>query len=285
LYDRRHRPAAATGEASLFHRAYVRIAGRHPNLRPWHFQWLAGQPLYDVLRPLLAGLRGDVLDVGCGAKPYRSWVPGARRYFGIDVFPGPDVDAVIEPGRPWPVEDEEFDVVLCTQVLEHVGDVDLTIGELVRALRPGGVAVISVPFIFGEHNSPHDYRRLSRHGARRLLEDRLEVVGVHPHGAIGSTLAAILLGWTWDAMPRRGLGALALAPLLPFWLVLCLGVNIVGWALDRVDRTGLYYGNVIVHARKRRNDHSLEGTESATLGDPSPVEQGEPAGRRRRAAS
>jgi len=236
--------------ARLFHRAYVRIAGRHPHLRPWHFQWLAGEPLYAVLRPLLAEMRGDVLDVGCGAKPYRSWIPRARRYFGIDVFPGPAVDAVIEPGRPWPVDDDEFDVVLCTQVLEHVADLDLTIGELVRAVKPGGHVVISVPFAFGEHNSPHDYRRLSRHGARRLFEGRLEIVAVHPHGAIGSTLGAILLGWTFDAMPRRGLRALAVAPLQPFWLLFCLGVNIVGWTLDRLDRTGLYYGNVIVHARK-----------------------------------
>lgn len=242
---------ASAESASLFHRLYVLIAGRHPDLRPWHFQWLAGTPLYAVLRPLLATLHGDVLDVGCGYKPYRRWLPRARRYFGIDVTPGTEVDAVIEPGSPWPVADGEFDVVLCTQVLEHVGDLEHTVAELVRALKPGGRAVVSVPFAFGEHNSPHDYRRLSRHGARRLFEERLEVIEVVPHGAIGSTLGAILLGWTYDALPKRGgMGMIAIAPLLPLWLVFCLVVNAAGSLLDRVDRTGLYYGDVLVHCRK-----------------------------------
>ncbi len=242
--------AVAAHGGSTFHRLYVRVAGRHPDLRPWHFQWLAGMPLYRLLRPLLASLRGDVLDVGCGYKPYRAWLPGARRYFGIDVFDGPEVDAVIEPGRPWPVGDAEFDVVLCTQVLEHVGDLEVTVDELIRTMKPGADAIITVPFCFGEHNPPHDYRRLSRHGARRLLEDRLEIVGVHPHGAIGSTVGAIVLGWTFDAMPRGGRAMIAWAPLLPLWALFCLAVNGLGWAMDRVDRTGLYYGNVLVHARK-----------------------------------
>lgn len=235
----------------MFHRLYVALFGRHPNLRPWHYQWLAGVPLYAALRPLLEPMQGDVLDVGCGYKPYRGWIPGARSYYGVDVFPGPEVDGLIEPGQPWPVADESYDVVLCTQVLEHVGELDHTVDEVRRALRPGADAVFTVPFIFGEHNSPHDYRRLSRHGVRRLLEDHaLEVVAIHPHGAIGSTLGSIALGWTFDALPRRGLGMVALAPVLPLWVLLCLVVNGAGVFVDRFDRTGLYYGNVLVHARR-----------------------------------
>ena len=228
-------------------------AGRHLRLRPWHHQWLAGTPLYAVLRPLLATLRGDVLDVGCGAKPYRDWVPGARRYVGLDVFAGDDVDRLIVPGERWPVDDGEFDAVLCTQVLEHVADLHHTVGELVRVVRPGGDVVVTVPFIFGEHNAPDDDRRLSRHGVRRVLEDHgLELVKVEPHGAIGSTLGAIALGWTFDALPRGRRGRLLTAAALPLWSLLCLAVNLAGAALDRIDRTGMYYGNLLVHARRPR---------------------------------
>lgn len=242
---------APVHDPSIVHQAYVRWAGRHPRLRPWHHQWLAGTPLYAVLRPLLATLDGDVLDVGCGAKPYRAWVPGARRYVGIDVFDGPEVDAVIVPGQRWPADDAAFDAVLCTQVLEHVGDLEHTVAELRRVMRPGADAVVTVPFIFGEHNGPQDFRRLSRHGVRRVLEQQgLEVVALTPHGAIGSTLGAIGLGWTFDALPRSRRGMLVAAPLLPLWSLLCLVVNLAGAALDRVDRTGLYYGNVLVHARR-----------------------------------
>lgn len=243
--------AAGSAGASLFHRCYVGYAGRHPRLRPWHHQWLAGTPLYAVLRPLLSTLHGDVLDVGCGAKPYRDWVPGARRYVGIDVFDGDDVDRLIVPGERWPVDDGEFDAVLCTQVLEHVADLHHAVSELVRVVRPGGDVVVTVPFIFGEHNAPDDYRRLSRHGVRRVLEDHgLELVRVEPHGAIGSTLGAIALGWTFDALPRGRRGLLLTAALLPLWSLLCLAVNLTGAALDRIDRTGMYYGNLLVHARR-----------------------------------
>ncbi len=244
-------PSPHAGGPSLFHRCYVRYAGRHPRLRPWHHQWLAGTPLYAVLRPLLRTLRGDVLDVGCGCKPYRDWVPDARRYVGIDVVDGPAVDALVVPGERWPVGDAEFDAVLCTQVLEHVADLHHTVDELVRVIRPGGEAVITVPFMFGEHNAPEDYRRLSRHGLRRLLEDHgLEILRMTPHGAIGSSLGAIGLGWTFDALPRSRRGMLATAPLLPLWSLLCLAVNLAGAALDRLDRTGMYYGNLLVHARR-----------------------------------
>lgn len=236
---------------TLLHRLHVLAVGRHPHLRPWHHQWLAGTPLYRVLRPLLATLEGDVLDVGCGDKPYRTWLPGARSYYGIDVFPGPEVDALIEPGRPWPVGDAQYDVVLCTQVLEHVADLHHTVGELRRALRPGADAVITVPWIYGEHNAPHDYRRLSQHGIRRLLEDHdLELVALQPHGAIGSTLGAIALSWSFDAMRRTRRATLLSAPLLPLWTLACWAVNVAGITIDRLDRTGMYYGNLLVHARR-----------------------------------
>ena len=63
---------AGTGDAgTLLHRLHVLAVGRHPRLRPWHHQWLVGTPLYRVLRPLLATLEGDVLDVGSSSPTKR----------------------------------------------------------------------------------------------------------------------------------------------------------------------------------------------------------------------
>jgi len=243
--------AGGADAGSLLHRLHVKAVGRHPHLRPWHHQWLVGTPLYRVLQPLLATLEGDVLDVGCGYKPYRQWLPGARGYYGIDVFPGPEVDALIVPGSPWPADDAAYDVVLCTQVLEHVGDLHHTVAELRRTLKPGADAVITVPWIYGEHNAPHDYRRLSQHGLCRLLDDHdLEIVSLQAHGAIGSTLGGIFLSWTFDAMRRTRRSTLLSAPLLPLWTLMCWAVNVAGISIDRLDRTGMYYGNLLVHARR-----------------------------------
>src|SRR5437764_5946221 len=100
----------------VYRAMYTRLAGAPPFPRPWHYQWLSSTILHEDLRDALHPLGGTVLDVGCGEKPYEAWLPGATRYHGIDVYDGPRVDAVINPGEPWPIADGEFDVVLCTQV-------------------------------------------------------------------------------------------------------------------------------------------------------------------------
>ena len=61
----------------------------------------------------------------------------------------------------------------------------------------------------------------------------IEILQIEPHGAIGSTLGAIVLGWTYDAMPRSGRGAFAVAPLMPLWLLFCLVINGLGALMDR----------------------------------------------------
>ena len=83
--------------------------------------------------------RYRVLDIGCGRKPYYPYfAESASEYVGVDI----NVDEAFAAG---PVEDlpdyrarTPFEVVLCTQVLEHAGDPDQAISELHRATAPGG---------------------------------------------------------------------------------------------------------------------------------------------------
>ncbi|HXZ19213.1 MAG TPA: class I SAM-dependent methyltransferase [Candidatus Acidoferrales bacterium] len=117
-----------------------------------------------------------VADIGCGAKPYERFFPGAARYCGIDL--PADLSAnklqkradVYADLRMLPLGDESFDVVLCTQVLEHVPDPARVLGEAHRILRSGGLAVITVPFLAAEHEVPHDYLRFTSFGVTALLE-------------------------------------------------------------------------------------------------------------------
>ncbi len=225
----------------------------HPNLRITHYQWLSGHIVYRDLRSELRRLDGRVLDVGCGEKPYRSWMPGAESWLGVDLADGPDVDVVIAAGEQWPVQEDGFDVVLCTQVIEHVGDPALTLREIARALAPGGTLLMTVPFTYNEHDRPHDYRRLTRHGARGLVEAHgLEVIHTSGQGGVGSSIGVLLLNWLEIRLTASGAGALALLALLPLWLGFCATVNAVCWALDRIDDTDAFYGNVMVLAIKPR---------------------------------
>jgi SAM-dependent methyltransferase len=242
-------PVSTLGAA--YDRVYAALAGTRPHLRPWHFQWLATCDIRRDLSRLLPACRGRLLDMGCGAKPYRSLAPGVEAYVGADITAGPDVDIVLVPGTPWPVESGSIDVVLCTQVLEHVADLEQAWDEVCRVLRPGGRLIATVPFTYNEHGSPHDYRRFSTHGFRRLAARDFDVVEVRAQGGVGSTVIMLCLNW-WDGMlsltrPTRLLKGL----LLPLWLVGATAANIVGWCLDRLDRTGQFYHNVLLVAVRR----------------------------------
>lgn len=82
----------------IYRRIYDGICGHHPNLRPWHFQWLGVFYLYRQLQRILPEMGGKVLDVGCGGKPYRSWFGQVSEYIGLDVSPGPAVDVLVALG-------------------------------------------------------------------------------------------------------------------------------------------------------------------------------------------
>lgn len=102
---------------------------------------------------------------------YRGW----RRYQSL-VYPEFDL---CEPGN----SPEQFDVVLCEQVLEHVNDPITAVRTLVSLCRPGGWIVVSTPFLVRLHRHPYDHWRFSPSGLQILLEHGgVKDVEVHSWG-------------------------------------------------------------------------------------------------------
>jgi SAM-dependent methyltransferase len=139
-------------------------------VNPFYF---ARRGLRNGLREFFPQLRGGVLDVGCGRKPYRLFVP-ADRYVGLEID-SPHARAhshadAFYDGGAFPFAEGEFDGVLCSQVLEHVFTPAGFLSEIHRVLRPGGCLVLAVPFVWDEHEQPHDFARYSSFGLRALLE-------------------------------------------------------------------------------------------------------------------
>ena len=117
---------------------------------------------------------GRVLDAGAGDSPYRT-------YFAHTAYEAADIcERKSHQYRhvqhvcdltSIPVEDERFDLVLCTQVLEHVARPRRVLAELRRVLKPGGSLWISAPLSFEEHEIPHDYFRYTQYGWKQMLDD------------------------------------------------------------------------------------------------------------------
>jgi SAM-dependent methyltransferase len=76
---------------------------------------------------------------------------------------------VFYDGSKFPFEDATFDSVICSQVLEHVFEPDFFISEICRVLKPGGKVMLTVPFIWDEHEQPYDFARYSSFGLVHLL--------------------------------------------------------------------------------------------------------------------
>jgi SAM-dependent methyltransferase len=236
----------------LYERLYGAICGVPPRpLRPWHYKWLTTVDLQRDLRDVTAQLEGRVLDVGCGEQPYRPWLTSASDYVGVDVEPGPGIDAVIRPGHAWPLSDAAFDSVLCTQVLEHDSDPGHTLAEIDRVLAPGGTVVVSVPFAYNEHMAPHDYRRWSAAGITADVGARFDVIEIRKQGLAGSLLGALWLNWIEHIIGRNRWLQLARALVFPLWILYSAAVNGIARAIDTLDPTGAFYLNVLVIARKR----------------------------------
>ena len=110
-----------------------------------------------------------VLDVGCGKKPYRHYFPKASDYVGIDRRSiSADVRAI---GEYIPFKSKNFDVALCTQVLEHVENSENVLAELNRILTDQGVLILSTHGIWIECHEPTDYWRWTLQGLTKSLED------------------------------------------------------------------------------------------------------------------
>ena len=139
-------------------------------VNPFYF---ARAGLRDAMVEFAPALSGKLLDVGCGSKPYRS-------LFTVDAYIGLDIDSettrqrgladYLYDGGQFPFPDGSFDSVLCNQVLEHVFNPDEFLGEIARVLKPGGKLLLTVPFVWDEHEQPFDYARYSSFGLRTLLE-------------------------------------------------------------------------------------------------------------------
>src|SRR5262249_24612505 len=108
-------------------------------------------------------------------------------------------------------EDASYDIVLCSQVLEHVDDPVQAVRELARALRPGGRLLLTTHGTYYYHPLPGDYWRWTHAGLEKVLRDNGEWAAVNVTPASGTTACiAMLLNIYIDLAARRAhVGALA----------------------------------------------------------------------------
>ncbi len=125
------------------------------------------------------------------------------RYDVMDVVPQPSASIVADIQHCPEVPDNSYDVIICTQVLEHIANPFKATGELRRILKPGGRLLVTVPAVYPYHAGPHDYWRFTKDSLPLLFEEFASATLTQ----YGNRLMVIASYWFWmsDHVPHRAL--------------------------------------------------------------------------------
>jgi len=191
------------------------------------------------------------LDVGCGDRPYEHLFERGS-YTGIDVKDSGRPLSMKQPdyfydGNEFPFPNDSFDMVLSTQVLEHVPNPLTMLKEMARVCKHEGGIVISLPFVYQEHEEPVDYFRFTRFGIAELLSKAgLKIETVKRDSSALETIAILTNVYIiHNLVPRvRGAGRL-------YALLFCLPIQLLAMVLSKIfPDKGQLYLNLIVYAKK-----------------------------------
>lgn len=134
--------------------------------------FIARKGLLESIKNLGNEIVGETLDVGCGTKPYEKFF-SCSNYIGLEIETtinrgNKNIDVFYDGGK-FPFEDKKFDSIVTNQVLEHVFTPNEFLSEINRVLKKDGKLLLTVPFVWDEHEQPYDYARYSSFGLVHLL--------------------------------------------------------------------------------------------------------------------
>lgn len=215
--------------------------------------FFARRGLYKNIKSLGQEVTGKTLDVGCGQKPYENLF-AASDYIGMDIEQSGHDHAtskidIFYNGKTFPFENQSFDSVVCNQTIEHIFNPDEILQEINRVTKLGGIFMLSVPFVWDEHEQPYDYARYSSFGLSFLLQKYgfkiiRHIKSVNTIEVIFQLIAAYIYKTIGtNSLLKRLLGKFLIMPF-----------NIIGFLLSFIlpKNDDLYLDNIIL-AKKIKN--------------------------------
>lgn len=163
-------------------------------------------------------MQGRLLDFGCGSKPYRALFQ-VTEYIGTDIeVSGHDhtnehIDVYYD-GRTLPFADASFDSIFSSEVFEHIFNLPEILDELCRVLKPGGHMLVTVPFVWDEHEIPYDFARYTSFGLRHIFREKgLELVAERKTTDYVATIFQMWGAYLYQHLfPRSKMVRIALTP-------------------------------------------------------------------------
>jgi SAM-dependent methyltransferase len=232
----------------------IRRSRRHPRRTQFdylHLRYLARDLAEAFARvPLPVG---DVLDVWCGTRPYDDLVPPGAHCVGLDVEGNPYGVADVVSNELLPFSDESFDLVFCIEAFQWIGDPRHAVEEFRRVLRPGGTALVAVPYAF-EYDRANFERRYTGNELVELF-DGWDGIALTENGGRGVAWTVLTASMLEHAVGRARLRR-SLRPLVG---AAYATLNGIGATLARIEErhaagTVAFPMNLLITARKPPSD-------------------------------
>lgn len=193
-------------------------------------------------------LKGRLLDIGCGTKPYKKLLePFINEHIGLD-HQGTqhDKSGIDLFGTAYNITENNdvFDSAICTAVLEHLEEPEQALRECYRVLKPGGIAIYSVPFIWHIHEEPRDFFRYSKYGLEYLFgKAGFEILEIKALSGFWVTFGQLFV----YNLYRFNTGFLKFIRLID---AIGLLIQACAYGLDKIDKTEQWTWMYMVVVRK-----------------------------------
>jgi len=192
---------------------------------------------YRHLKEFLQNTNGQLLDVGCGASPYRFLInENSTHYFGLDIADADEKfnynrkDIYSFDGGTIPFPENHFNFLICTEVLEHVENYQLLVDEIYRVLKSNGKALITIPWSARFHYIPYDYFRYTPTTLLKMF-NHFKDIEIIPRGTDVTSIAAkLIVLFVRNILPNNLLRYL----FIPFWLI-ASPIVIIGMILGHIS--------------------------------------------------
>lgn len=136
---------------------------------PAEWDYLILKDIVTYVSNAAASCEGRLIDFGCGRSPYREMFSKCE-YLRADLDKSKGADYLVAPDGTVDAPSGGFDVVLSTQVAEHVTYPPVYLKEAWRLLKPGGMLILTTHGMWEDHAVPYDFQRWTADGLDRDLQ-------------------------------------------------------------------------------------------------------------------
>ena len=219
-------------------------------------------PYYFIRKGLLqkisqyaSTLQGDLLDFGCGVKPYKSLFTHVNSYTGVDFeneghsHANEQIEYFYD-GKTLPFKDASFDCIFTSEVFEHIFNLEEILEELNRVLKPGGKMLLTCPFVWPEHEKPHDFARYTQFALKHLLQNHgFDAVLIDKSGNFFTVVTQLRIAYLHDVLfPKLTIPFLVKSVKFIF-VPICNVIGLIGNKIFPTNKD-LYLNNIIIAQKK-----------------------------------